>query len=112
MQLEHELDRVVVEVAAVLDDLDEGGQAALTRGHLGHGDGRVELPENCRKRGRRSLDRGPRDTRAYSSHRCRDGRSEDSWPSPEHRATAWVIGFTRPGWVVGLDPRLSVHSSR
>lgn len=29
VQLEHELDRVVVEVAAVLDDLNEGGQAAL-----------------------------------------------------------------------------------
>lgn len=29
VQPEHELDRVVVEVAAVLDDLDEGGQAAL-----------------------------------------------------------------------------------
>lgn len=49
MQLEHELDRVVVEGAAVLDDLDEGGQAALARGHLGHGNGRVELPENCKK---------------------------------------------------------------
>lgn len=29
VQLEHELDRVVVEVAAVLDDLDQGRQAAL-----------------------------------------------------------------------------------
>lgn len=29
VQLEHELDGVVVEVAAVLDDLDEGCQAAL-----------------------------------------------------------------------------------
>lgn len=47
VQLEHELDRVVVEMAAVLDDLDEGGQAALARGHLGHSDGCVELPENC-----------------------------------------------------------------
>lgn len=53
MQLEHELDRVVVEVAAVLDDLDEGGQAALTRGHLGHGDGCVELPENCKRERRK-----------------------------------------------------------
>ena len=53
MQLEHELDRVVVEVAAVLDDLDEGGQAALARGHLGHGNGRVELPENCKKKKKR-----------------------------------------------------------
>lgn len=60
VQLEHELDRVVVEVAAVLDDLDEGGQAALTRGHLGHGDGRVELPENCRKEGQEEPGQGPR----------------------------------------------------
>lgn len=46
VELEHELHRVVVQVAAVLDDLDQGGQAALARGHLGHGDGGVELPEN------------------------------------------------------------------
>lgn len=60
VQLEHELDHVVVEVAAVLDDLDEGGQAALTRGHLGHGDGCVELPENCRKEGKEEPERGAR----------------------------------------------------
>lgn len=52
MQLEHELDCVMVEVAAVLDDLDEGSQAALARGHLGHSDGCVELPENCKQRWR------------------------------------------------------------
>lgn len=52
VQLEHELDRIVVEVAAVLDDLDERGQAALARGHLGYGDGCVELPENCTQEGR------------------------------------------------------------
>ena len=52
MQLEHELDRVVVEMAAVLDDLDEGRQAALARGHLGHSNGRVELPEHCKREGR------------------------------------------------------------
>lgn len=46
VQLEHQLDRVVVEVAAVLDDLDEGGQAALHCRHLRHGHGGVELPEN------------------------------------------------------------------
>ena len=46
VQLEHELHGVVVEVTAVLDDLDEGRQAALPGGHLGHRDGCVELPEN------------------------------------------------------------------
>lgn len=59
MQLEHELDRVVVEVAAVLDDLDEGCQATLARRHLGHSDGRVELPENCtRERREEGRERG------------------------------------------------------
>jgi len=48
VQLEHQLDGVVVEVAAVLDDLDEGGQAALHRRHLRDRHRGVELPENCR----------------------------------------------------------------
>lgn len=48
VQLEHELDGVVVEVAAVLDHLDEGGQAALHRRHLRERHGGVELPENWR----------------------------------------------------------------
>lgn len=46
VQLEHELHGIVVQVAAVLDDLDEGGQAALARRHLRHRNGCVELPEN------------------------------------------------------------------
>lgn len=46
VQLEHELHGVVVKVTAVLDDLDEGGQAALAGGHLRHRNGCVELPEN------------------------------------------------------------------
>lgn len=58
MQLEHELYGVVVEVAAILDDLDEGGQAALARGHLGHGDGGVELPENCERQAGQREHRG------------------------------------------------------
>lgn len=67
MQLEHELDRVVVEVAAVLDDLDEGGQAALARGHLGYGDGRVELPENCTQEGgRRDVSLGSQRRRLHT----------------------------------------------
>lgn len=68
VQLEHELDRVVIEVAAVLDDLDEGGQAALARGHLGHSDGCVELPENCTKERREEeCEHGEPETRAPST---------------------------------------------
>lgn len=47
MQLEEQLDGEVVEVAAVLDDLDEGRQPTLARGERGHGDGGVELPDHC-----------------------------------------------------------------
>ena len=48
MQLEQQLDGEVVEVAAVLDHLDERRQPALARRQRGDGDGRVELPQHCR----------------------------------------------------------------
>lgn len=38
VQLKEQLDGEVVEVATVLDDLDEGRQPTLTRGQRGHGD--------------------------------------------------------------------------
>lgn len=47
VQLEQQLDGEVVEVAAVLDDLDERRQPTLARRQRGDGDGRVELPDHC-----------------------------------------------------------------
>lgn len=49
MQFEEQFDDEVVEVAAVLDDLDERGQAALPRRGGGDSDGGVQLPDHCRK---------------------------------------------------------------
>ena len=46
VQLEQQLDGEVVEVAAVLNHLDERRQAALARRQRGDGDGRVELPQH------------------------------------------------------------------
>lgn len=55
MQLEEQLDGEVVEVAAVLDDLDEGRQPTLARGQRGHGDGGVELPDHFQGRRDRNI---------------------------------------------------------
>lgn len=43
MQLEKQLDGEVVEVTAVLNDLDEGRKPTLSRCEGGHSDGGVEL---------------------------------------------------------------------
>lgn len=48
MQFEKQLDGEVVEVTAVLDDLDEGGQATLAWRRRRDSNGRVELPDHCR----------------------------------------------------------------
>lgn len=53
VQLEEELDGEVVEMTAVLDDLDERRKPALARGEGGDGDGAVELAnhwDRARKR--------------------------------------------------------------
>lgn len=46
VQLEEELDREVVEVAAVLNDLDERSKPTLARRERGDGDGAVELSDH------------------------------------------------------------------
>lgn len=46
MQLEEELDSEVVEVTAVLNDLDERSKPALARRERGDGDGAVELADD------------------------------------------------------------------
>lgn len=49
MELEEQLDGVVIEVAAVQDDLDERGQAALPRGRHRHRARHVQGTEHCRE---------------------------------------------------------------
>lgn len=50
VQLEKQLDGEVVEVTAVLNDLDEGRQPTLSRCEGGHSDGGVELSNHWGER--------------------------------------------------------------
>lgn len=91
VQLEHELDRVV-EVASP-DDLNEEEGTGLRTWDTAMA--ALSCRKTAEKRGGRSLN-GDHQCGAYSGHRSRDRPREDSWPSPEDRAMAWVPGPISP----------------